>query len=106
MTTHKDPNTNQANQPTRPGQARPGRARPGQARRGEGEGEGEDEGEHDREVTGLGRACCRRPNDCLCICGPKLLGAVARVVTGVLVGVCSCFIRAVTGGWVKGTEQR
>ena len=42
-------------------------------RRGGGEGEGEDEGEHDREVTGLGRACCRRPNDCLCICGPKLL---------------------------------
>ena len=75
-------------------------------RRGGGEGEGEDEGEHDREVTGLGRACCRRPNDCLCICGPKLLGAVAQVVTGVLVGVCSCFIRAVTGGWVKGTEQR
>ena len=57
---------------------------------GEGEAEGEGEGEPDREVTGLGRACCR-PNDCLCICGPKAVGSLFSAVTRrVLPGVCSC----------------
>ena len=73
-------------------------------RRGGGEGEGEDEGEHDREVTGLGRACCRRPNDCLCICGPKLLERRCSGSTGVFVGAQLFHLGRLLAG-VKCTEQ-